>query len=475
MFFFALRCVHERNSSFQHSFVLKIAPLRLALPSVSSRFSLSRAPPRLPMSSPALQRALTWAELSARVPPLTASAERALYTGDAFSASSYLRLFGAPEDAAQVTLFRDVFAWCPYCQKVALFLELKKIPYRVRKVTMFCYGQKEAWFTAVVPSGMLPALQLRPGGDVITESDDILAALEASHGPLGAPLASAAVLPLRALERRLFRAWCGWLCYENSPRDEAAAAAAFGSAAAAVAAALRATPGPFFLGGAAPSVADVVFVPYVERMRASLFYYKGVDLLALCAPLRDWFAALESLPAYAGFASDFHTHAHDLPPQMGGCFFGGDAAAAAAAARAVDRGPWAAVPEVLLPPPPGARGEAVRRCAKHAATLAAVNADTAPGRFDAALRTALTALALGVGAADVAPPPPGSALGLRHLRDQICAPRDMTVHAARALRQALEDAAALDSDAQPPPLPVCHRRDQSAEPFRRAAAAALKA
>lgn len=470
MFFFALRCVHERNSSFQHSFVLKIAPLRLALPSVSSRFSLSRAPPRLPMSSPALQRALTWAELSARVPPLTASAERALYTGDAFSASSYLRLFGAPEDAAQVTLFRDVFAWCPYCQKVALFLELKKIPYRVRKVTMFCYGQKEAWFTAVVPSGMLPALQLRPGGDVITESDDILAALEASHGPLGAPLASAAVLPLRALERRLFRAWCGWLCYENSPRDEAAAAAAFGSAAAAVAAALRATPGPFFLGGAAPSVADVVFVPYVERMRASLFYYKGVDLLALCAPLRDWFAALESLPAYAGFASDFHTHAHDLPPQMGGCYASGDAAQRAAAAL-VDSGPFDAVPDsaATAEDSRGVALEAVGRVAAFRGALARVNPDSdaaAPGRFDAALRCALTALVAG---GPPPPPPAGSAAGLRYVRDRVNVPRDMSLFAARRLRAALEATAALDAPAPGPfaALTTEHRRDQDPRPFKR--------
>ena len=34
------------------------------------------------------------------------------------AAQSRLRLFGQPEEAVRVTLFRDNHAWCPYCQKV---------------------------------------------------------------------------------------------------------------------------------------------------------------------------------------------------------------------------------------------------------------------------------------------------------------------------------------------------------------------
>merc|ERR1719238_1759041 len=99
------------------------------------------------------------------------------------NAQSRLRLFGHGEDQVRVTLFRDNHAWCPYCQKVWLFLEEKRVPYRVAKVTMRCYGQKEPWYLKKVPSGMLPALEL--DGRIITESDDILAALEAAFGPLG--------------------------------------------------------------------------------------------------------------------------------------------------------------------------------------------------------------------------------------------------------------------------------------------------
>ena len=73
-------------------------------------------------------------------------------TGDpingAASAQANLRLFGHHEKDVRVTLFRDHHAWCPYCQKVWLWLEERRVPYRVRKVTMFCYGEKETWFAA---------------------------------------------------------------------------------------------------------------------------------------------------------------------------------------------------------------------------------------------------------------------------------------------------------------------------------------
>ena len=98
------------------------------------------------------------------------------------NAQARLRLFGHDESEVRVTLFRDHHAWCPYCQKVWLWLEEKQIPYRIEKVTMFCYGQKERWYKRKVPSGMLPALEL--DGRLITESDDILVALEQAFDPV---------------------------------------------------------------------------------------------------------------------------------------------------------------------------------------------------------------------------------------------------------------------------------------------------
>ena len=84
--------------------------------------------------------------------------------------------------------------------------------------------------------------------------------------------------------------------------------------------ALSQTSGPFFLEDL--SVVDCVFLPYVERMNASLFYYKGFTLRDPQAfpKISAWFDGLESRSTYRGTQSDFHTHCHDLPPQMGGKF-----------------------------------------------------------------------------------------------------------------------------------------------------------
>ncbi len=128
-------------------------------------------------------------------------------------------MFGQPESNIRVTLYRDNHAWCPYCQKVWLWLEEKQIPYRIEKVTMFCYGEKESWYKDKVPSGMLPAIEL--DGKIIKESDDILIALEKVFGSLSQGMEDHTVLPLRQLERLLFRAWCTWLCYPvNSSSQE---------------------------------------------------------------------------------------------------------------------------------------------------------------------------------------------------------------------------------------------------------------
>merc|ERR1719240_292836 len=97
------------------------------------------------------------------------------------------------------------------------------------------------------------------------------------------------------------------------------------------------------------SVVDVVFTPYVERMNASLFYYKGFQLRDpkarpyLCA----WFDAMERRPTYLGTQSDYHTHVHDLPPQMGGCFESGDAKQMGAATLLTMGHGWGCATQVL--------------------------------------------------------------------------------------------------------------------------------
>ena len=373
------------------------------------------------------------------------------------NAQAQLRLFGHAESDIRVTLYRDNHAWCPYCQKVWLWLEEKQIPYRIKKVTMFCYGKKESWYKRMVPSGMLPALDL--DGRMITESDDILIALEKVFGPLGQGMEEAAVIPLRRLERLLFRAWCTWLCYPTrSSREEQRNREQFSQVAAMVEDALSRTPGPYFLEEF--STADVIFTPYVERMNASLYYYKGYSLREDNPRLSVWFDAMESRSTYRGTQSDFHTHSHDLPPQMGGCYENGEPQMQRNKAR-VDKGPWLGLPDVTYPEPENSRTEALQRVIKHRANIIRVNpADDAS--FDQALRCALTQMMTG----EVCPPPMGSDAALRYLRDRINVPRDMSIYAAKRLREALEKTAALVGDRQGSPIPIHHRRDQDPVNFK---------
>lgn len=409
---------------------------------------------------------LTWDELELRAAP---EPDR---VHGVTSAQAQWRLFGQSEAAVRVTLYRDHHAWCPYCQKVWLWLEEQRIPYRIRKVTMVCYGEKETWYRRLVPSGMLPALEL--DGQRITESDRILEALEQAFGSLGPGMADPEVMALRQLERLLFRAWCEWLCRPHAAPGEARARAAFQRVAGAMETALAVHGGPFLMG-AELTTADLVFVPYVERMGASLAYYKGLLLRREHPGLDRWFRALERRPTYLGTQGDFHTHAHDLPPQMGGCYASGDAHQRALAAR-IDQGPWPidaeADPETSQIEPVDAAAVALRRVLKHRSTLLA-RTPLPPEPWDRALRCALTALvAAGPTGSDQTPvpppPPPGSARGLRDLRDRISVPRDMPLHAARRLRQALEATAQRDPRdpwGQGAPIPLQHRRDQDPRPF----------
>ena len=372
------------------------------------------------------------------------------------NAQARLRLFGRPESEVRVTLYRDHHAWCPYCQKVWLWLEEKQIPYRIEKVTMFCYGEKESWYKKKVPSGMLPALEI--DGRMITESDDILIALEQVFQPLGWSMQDPQVIPLRRLERLLFRAWCSWLCYpQQSQQQEQRNRGQFIEVVAKVEEALASTPGPYFLQDF--STVDVIFTPYVERMNASLYYYKGYSLREENPYLSAWFDGMESRLTYRGTQSDFHTHAHDLPPQMGGCWENGSPQMLLNKKR-VDEGPWLGLPDVTYTEPETSRAEAVQRVVKHRNNIMRVNPLSG---YDEALRCALTHLIKG----EVCIPPTGSDVALRYLRDRISVPRDMSIYAAKRLRESLEFTASLVGKGQGAPIPVQHRRDQDPANFTR--------
>lgn len=380
------------------------------------------------------------------------------YVNGLTNAQSKLRLFGHPETDVRVTLYRDNHAWCPYCQKIWLWLEEKQIPYRIEKVTMFCYGEKESWYKRKVPSGMLPAIEL--DGRLITESDDILIALEQVFGSLSRSMTDPQVLPIRRLERILFRAWCEWLCRPIvSVKQEQRHREQFIEVMQKVEEVLGSTPSPYFLDEF--GTADVIFTPYVERMNASLYYYKGYSMREENPRMAEWFNAMESRSTYRGTQSDFHTHAHDLPPQMGGCWENGEPQMLINKSK-VDNGSWFGLPDVMYPEPENSRAEALYRVIKHRQNIIRVN--PADDRlFDEALRCALTNMMKDdTGCV----PPDGADAALRYLRDRISVPRDMSIYAAKRLREALEKTAALVGDRQGVPIPFNHRRDQDPINFR---------
>ena len=375
------------------------------------------------------------------------------------NAQANLRLFGHDPKSVQVTLFRDHHAWCPYCQKIWLWLEFKQIPYKIQKVTMRCYGPKEPWFLKKVPSGMLPALELN--GELITESDVILLALEKQFGPLGSAMTDSDSLELRHLERLLFRAWCIWLCSPGlNLRQRNQAKEQFQALAKRFEQELNTTPGPW-LRGDQPETVDLLFVPYVERMNASLAYYKGYRLRREHPSIDRWFRALESLATYRGTQSDMHTHVHDLPPQMGGCWSDNSELSTELAAK-IDCGDGLGDDEAVWPDESlhGQAALALSRVIRHRDQLLKRN-PFGSQRFDLPLRCALTRLITGA----ACQPPNGSAASLRYLRDRISIPRDMPLPAGRLLRQALEATAAMDGPQQGEPLGLRNRFDQDPSAF----------
>ena len=52
--------------------------------------------------------------------------------------------------------------------------------------------------------------------------------------------------------------------------------------------------------------------------------------------LDGWFAAMAQRPTFAAIQSDYYTHAHDLPPQLGGCEFNAEGPRRGAPLRAHD-------------------------------------------------------------------------------------------------------------------------------------------
>jgi len=376
-----------------------------------------------------------------------------------------LRLFGHKENDLIVTLYRDRHSWCPYCQKIWLWLEFKKIPYRIRKINMFCYGRKEAWFLDKVRSGKLPAIEFK--GQIITESDKIIAFLENEFGALGSYITSSHLREIRELEREIFRSWCNWLCREssnfihNSHRrkrfkdsiskfDEILKRSASGLI----------DPVLSNSGKVEPGIGDIIFIPYMERMNASLTYYKGFNLRSNYRYVDNWLTLFEETSTYRGTQGDFHTHSHDLPPQMGGCYKESNETQIAFS-NSIDTGEGLGNFEINKNYDSKHSAKiALKRVIKHKDNLIKVNPYDKE-YFEESLRAALTLMITG----ELVIPEKLSGKSLRYLKNRISVPRDMPIISARLFRQSLNKIELLSDNNEIEKIPINHRFDQDPKFF----------
>lgn len=262
----------------------------------------------------------SWSDLAAQTPRELVLDAETLESGPP-TAQAWRRFGGS-----DITLYRDSAAWCPYCQKTWMLLEEKRLPYQIEKINMACYGSKPRSFIEVQPSGTLPAAVI--DGRVLRSSDAIiLSILDMDDGPGATSGLDCRDDPrsdqLLNLERQHFSAWLRWLTGGDGGKG------AFINTLDRVERELA--QGPYFLGDKFTFV-DCMYAPFLERMAASLAYFKGfvvrrqsesrggdLDAYLRYPNLNRWFDAMESRPAYRATMADWYTHAHDLPPQLGGC------------------------------------------------------------------------------------------------------------------------------------------------------------
>eukprot|EP00980_Cylindrotheca_fusiformis_P030083 scaffold24330_cov127-Cylindrotheca_fusiformis.AAC.1 len=167
-------------------------------------------------------------------------------------------------------------------------------------------------------------------GRVYNQSNDIIYALEQlfpEHKSL-MPSSEDQALRMKAqellrLERALFSAWMYWLTGSNSPQTKRG----FVSTLDKVEAELRASQGGDFFLGKDVSLVDFMFAPFLERMAASMIFFKGFQIRVAKGEKTDypcinkWFDAMESLESYQLTKGDYYSHCWDLPPQLGGCTY----------------------------------------------------------------------------------------------------------------------------------------------------------
>jgi glutathione S-transferase len=175
-------------------------------------------------------------------------------------------------------------ARCPYCARVRIVLEEKRLEYEAIEVDL---QNRPQWIYEKNETGRVPVVE--EDAWILPESSVIMEYLEERYP-------EPALLPADPADRALARVWMfrhGDFTgpYYELRRGDEGAAERFDEQIARIDAALA---GQAWLTGREYGLADIAYVPWVLRARDML----GVSLEAFPA-LRSWLARLEERPAVA--------------------------------------------------------------------------------------------------------------------------------------------------------------------------------
>jgi len=245
-----------------------------------------------------------------------------------------------PNPNVKITFYKDTASWCPYCQKVWIALEEKKLSYTIQKVDMNCYagGSKPTNFLEVQPSGNLPCIVVEDletnQVEIYNESNDFLEYIDSLSNGSNVPtlyppdkdskdyeqMVYLCQDGRNSLERRLFAEWMWYLTGVRKPKEYRER---YESMLDEVNEVLSESNGPYFMGKHF-SIVDIQFLPFIERQMASLAYFKGMIVRdeTKWPNLVKWIKTMEQRDSYQSTKSDYYTHSRSLPPQLsGGCSF----------------------------------------------------------------------------------------------------------------------------------------------------------
>ena len=229
-----------------------------------------------------------------------------------------------------------------------LLIEEKQIPINIELVNMRSYGDKPNSFLQMVPNGLLPALIVEVDNgrkQVITESGVIMKLLDEWFSTENGyrymmpedDMGKKRHDVLARLERDLFSWWCTLLFRPEIPspgnllskltgqESMSPSMKGFLDCVKQVDEELASTNGPWFFDSSHPMMIDFIYISHVERMLASVAYWKGFNIrdCGKFPALDQWLNAFDERESYLAFKSDFYTNVKDIPPQYGPPFFGG--------------------------------------------------------------------------------------------------------------------------------------------------------